>query len=274
MVLDAQLCYVERFNESPLMHTVTSAFFTTQDIKEQWGDDWNDVPFEHNADRPYEWRNHDGIGCRCISAGGFMTYGRTGCGQEGHKPVRPKHHWEVIMVRFDDDVFRMPNFGTNNSPYSVQDINNGKVPWLTSDSEVPWHALIDDGLEIMAGTTLVDFLDILESLELTHFPNRAAFETYRYVQEILSKDGFKSSINGYALAVFDGDNMEVTPNTAAMIIDSNFKHIVNSIYGCADYDGSYAAHPEFTETVPLADPEAVHKSVEILKKLSKLKPKG
>ena len=31
-------------------------YFTTQALDKQWGDDWNDAPYEHNAGSPYEWR--------------------------------------------------------------------------------------------------------------------------------------------------------------------------------------------------------------------------
>ena len=38
-----KLCYVEG----------NIAYFTTQDLDKQWGDDWDDAPYEHNAGLPY-----------------------------------------------------------------------------------------------------------------------------------------------------------------------------------------------------------------------------
>lgn len=38
-----KLCYVED----------NFAYFTN-DFENQWGDDWNDRPYEHNAGEPYE----------------------------------------------------------------------------------------------------------------------------------------------------------------------------------------------------------------------------
>ena len=35
------------------------AYFTTKEVSEQWGDDWNDAPYEHNAGKPYEWSKRD-----------------------------------------------------------------------------------------------------------------------------------------------------------------------------------------------------------------------
>ena len=31
-----------------------SAYFTRLDLLEQWGDDWNDAPYDCNAEGPYE----------------------------------------------------------------------------------------------------------------------------------------------------------------------------------------------------------------------------
>lgn len=74
------------------------AYFTTQSLKKQWGDDWNDRPYEHNAGIPYG-------------------------PHEGDKP------WEIISVAWHGD-FDQPCEGMFNSCWSVQDINNKCVPWL------------------------------------------------------------------------------------------------------------------------------------------------
>ena len=38
-----RLCYLEN-----------NIMYFTSDIKNQWGDDWDDRPYEHNAGKPYE----------------------------------------------------------------------------------------------------------------------------------------------------------------------------------------------------------------------------
>ena len=38
-----KLCYLE-----------SSVMYFTSDIDNQWGDDWDDIPYEHNAGKPYE----------------------------------------------------------------------------------------------------------------------------------------------------------------------------------------------------------------------------
>ena len=83
--MELKLCYLE--------HNI---MYFTSDIENQWGDDWNDRPYEHNAGPPYE----DGRTIKKIKFRGHYT---------------------------------MPCDFYLNSPYSVQDINNGAVPWAYTD---------------------------------------------------------------------------------------------------------------------------------------------
>ena len=43
------LCYIDQMGR---------AYFTTQALSKQWGDDWNDAPYEHNAETPYDDREN------------------------------------------------------------------------------------------------------------------------------------------------------------------------------------------------------------------------
>lgn len=85
---DPVLCYVDG-------HT---AYFTTQALEKQWGDDWNDAPYEHNAGTPYG-------------------------------PHKEGEHWLIEPVIFSGD-FHTPDYAVMNSRYSVEDINKGAVAWL------------------------------------------------------------------------------------------------------------------------------------------------
>lgn len=71
------------------------AYFTPKKLSEEWGDDWNDAPYEHNAGEPYG---------------------------EG-----------VVKVAFDADL-EQPRDRFLNSPFSVEQINAGEVAWLRSPS--------------------------------------------------------------------------------------------------------------------------------------------
>ena len=108
-----KLCYIDE----------NKAYFTTQSLSKQTGDDWNDVPYEHNAGSPYEWHaEHD-------------------------KETKP---WSIASLYFEAGWLDRPNTMYQNSPYSVDMINKKQVPWLT---------IGDDN--IYAGTKYLDFYDLI-----------------------------------------------------------------------------------------------------------------
>jgi len=87
----------------------------------------SDVPYEHNAGHPYVWS-----------------------ARRGGEPYR------IIEVRFSAAV-EEPCDDWCNSPYSVQMINRGDVPWLRPSS---WSSAPPVG-PIAAGTTLREFVRII-----------------------------------------------------------------------------------------------------------------
>jgi hypothetical protein len=118
-MIKGNLCYISGCGK---------AFFTTQPLSEQWGDDWNDAPYEHNAGYPYTFRaDYDG-------------------------KYNNKQPWEINYLYFEGD-FETPDAYVTNSPYSVQDINNKAVPWLKGDR----YGKLAGKFEIWAGTSAEDF---------------------------------------------------------------------------------------------------------------------
>lgn len=111
-----KLCYVDP--DEP------KAYFTS-DWEHQWGDDWNDRPYEHNAGTPYdEWYDTE------------------------HQP----HKIQLKEVFFELPWgWDMPCSNTINSPFSVEDINNHRVPWITKD-----------GGYIFAGVSYTNFVKQIE----------------------------------------------------------------------------------------------------------------
>lgn len=97
------------------------AYFTTQSLQKQWGDDWDDKPYEHNAGNPYGPHGND-------------------------KP------WDIVKVAWDGDLYP-PCEGHLNSNWSVKDINHKCVPWLSQ----PY----DKSLNIWAGTKLSRFKKLI-----------------------------------------------------------------------------------------------------------------
>jgi hypothetical protein len=150
------LCYVsENF-----------AWFTTRSLEEQWGDDWDDAPYEHNAGEPYGpcWHNipkHrndptakrgyrkgttepliSGEFCQCAS-----------CERDWNADGTPR--FELLKVAFDCYGLYAPkdDYGPN-SEFCVKDINQKVVPWLRSHFQP---------VEIYAGVTMKEFQRMVES---------------------------------------------------------------------------------------------------------------
>ena len=80
-------------------------FFTDCPMSEQWGDDWDDAPYEYNAEWPYD--DH------------FIG--------ENHV----EHHIFKMQIYIKaENCPKLPRDYGYNSPFSVDDINSGAVAWM------------------------------------------------------------------------------------------------------------------------------------------------
>lgn len=132
--LNYKLCFV---NSSEYKGEEMTLYFTElDDVTKQWGDDWDDAPYEHNAGTPYE-----------------NNYNEEEQGVENGKGIYPKIDIFRVIITTDFNVIT-PRTGLLNSPYTVEDINNNVTPWITIQREKE-HSIF-----IKAGTTLKEFLDI------------------------------------------------------------------------------------------------------------------
>ena len=125
-----QLCYVSN----------GYAWFTTQELSKQWGDDWNDAPYEHNAGSPYVYED--------------MIY----ILGEGRVP-NPEPRYEVVSVPFNGRDLQTPDcLCGSNSPFSVEMINKGAIAWLST-------ATYSNGpfIHIWAGTPYPEFVRLVQS---------------------------------------------------------------------------------------------------------------
>lgn len=116
-----------------------SAYFTRLDLLEQWGDDWNDAPYDCNAGEPYENSEGDIIEVPFAFVGSEDD--------EGYFSTYPLD-------------YKLPKeYGGCNCPWSVEDINLGAVPWLfvkdVSRRNVP-------AVVIMAGISPLVFKEKLD----------------------------------------------------------------------------------------------------------------
>jgi hypothetical protein len=103
------------------------AYFTTQPLADQWGDDWNDAPYEHNAGEPY-WPH----------------------GKDEGK-------WEIIKVAWDGPFDAPIDHAGLYSRWSVETINSGAVPWLSNVTNWAFNKKVTPPVSIFAGTPLNEF---------------------------------------------------------------------------------------------------------------------
>lgn len=116
------------------------AYFTTKPLKEQWGDDWNDAPYEHNAGSPYEpcWhRNEKPCDCEL-------------CRRDYFPDGAPR--WRIVRVAIETDLGTPADRAPENGEYSVEQINSGAIPWLQTSRWSP-----RPGIQIWAGVGLSEF---------------------------------------------------------------------------------------------------------------------
>ena len=123
---ESVLCYIEGH----------WAYFTTQELSKQWGDDWSNSPYEHNAGTPYKYAEH---------------YAKQG-----------KEPWTITKIVFDCDL-ETPCDWVLNSHWSVQDINNKEVPWLSS-GKCGKRDKDGKSIVIWAGTALSEFISIVQGI--------------------------------------------------------------------------------------------------------------
>jgi len=149
-VVIPRLCYVER----------QWAYFTTRPIAEQWGDDWDDAPYEHNAGEPYEpcWHNEPKHrndpkakrgwkpGTEAPLAVGELCRCRV-CERDWNDDGTPAY--EITKVAWDGP-FETPGGSCGCSRFSVKDINSGAIAWLRSEG-------VNPPVNIHAGDTLEEF---------------------------------------------------------------------------------------------------------------------
>lgn len=113
--MDKKLCYIED----------NFAYFTS-DFDNQWGDDWNDAPYEHNAGRPYDRES------------------------------------KIEIVAFMSELSTPAERAGVNSSYSVEDINDKITPWLKGKVYNQENQFNDSEISIFAGTSMSNFIDILK----------------------------------------------------------------------------------------------------------------
>ncbi len=112
---DLKLCYVMHNDNKVDEHGDVTyygyrLYFTPVDLKYQWGDDWDDAPYEYNSEIPYDsaWIDGDDGKQKRID---FTIYGLQ------------------IYVK-PENCPNLPEDYAYNSPFSVDMINSRAVAWM------------------------------------------------------------------------------------------------------------------------------------------------
>lgn len=121
------------------------AYFTPISLDKQWGDDWDDSPYEYNAGPPYDDYYND-------------------------KGEREEITLYKIKFGIKSDDCNEPSyygFG-GNSPFCVKDINQGAIAWLFDSNG-------KRGVAIYAGDSPMIFKEKIEEISKNH-PNWVSYK--------------------------------------------------------------------------------------------------
>lgn len=116
------------------------AYFTPISLNKQWGDDWDDAPYEYNAEIPYdsyERENGDRIEYEILRVPFYINH-------DG---------WNIKMPK---------DYGPHDyNPFSLRDINSGAVAWIYARGENYYKI---GGVSIMAGDNIQMFKSKIDKI--------------------------------------------------------------------------------------------------------------
>ena len=120
------------------------AYFTPIPLDKQWGDDWDDYPYEHNAEIPYD---------------------------DYYDENRERVEVEIVKVPFYVDSWKVyfpSEWGHGgNSPFCVRDINAGAVAWIFYPGDE--YKSNNGSVAIHAGCSPEEFIEKINKInELKH----------------------------------------------------------------------------------------------------------
>ena len=99
----------------------THYLYFTDNLEKQWGDDWDDAPYDCNAGYPYDIETDVIVIPICIEYFKLQHM------------VEVEDNWNDLKTTcplYDNVEIRFPCDGFTNSPYSIDMINTGAIPWL------------------------------------------------------------------------------------------------------------------------------------------------
>ena len=123
------------------------AYFTPIPLEQQCGDDWNDAPYEYNAEIPY-----DDIVIETIE-------------KDGLKFASKVETYDIIQIPFAVHSYnwKLPKdyAWQGNSYFSVEMINSGAVAWIYDSA----NGKMENMTSIQAGTTIPEFIEKINRID-------------------------------------------------------------------------------------------------------------
>lgn len=146
---NTKLCYaecIEPDEESEHGGVAVKLWFTVADMREQWGDDWDDAPYEEDAGEPYDSYVDENGTCNC-----YNIYTLT------------------VELPINRDMLKMPCDYANHS-LSACEINSGRAAWLYFVGSRGKC----DGISVPAGIRVSEALELLKKVVNEKWQNRKA----------------------------------------------------------------------------------------------------
>ena len=113
---------LQEYPTEDIVDGYTHYLYFTNNLKEQWGDDWDDAPYEYNGEVPYD---HD---TEILQVPICLDYFKLMKGyandEEYEVATKDYPNFSNVDVKFPRD------WGGSNSPFCVMDINAGAVAWI------------------------------------------------------------------------------------------------------------------------------------------------
>lgn len=123
------------------------AYFTGIDLKDQWGDDWDDSPYEYNAGTPYDDytdKDDNRVEYPILRVPFYLNF----------------NGWDIKLPR---------DWGGCNSPFCVRDINAGAVAWIFYSGN--GRKSSEGSIAIHAGCSPADFFEKIDKINKATTPD-------------------------------------------------------------------------------------------------------
>jgi hypothetical protein len=140
-----------KYDEPDYVEGYTHYLYFTDNMEEQWGDDWNDAPYEHNAETPYDDDTN------IIRIPVKLELCRFLNGDDYDKMCKKFPNYRNCDIKFPCDY----GYG-GNSYFSVDMINNQAVAWIFVYEQ---HHKIENSIAIHGGDTIETVLSKLERID-------------------------------------------------------------------------------------------------------------